>query len=395
MLHDTPLRKIHLEEARRLLADRGAPEGSQRPGAATGSAPIAAEPEYIPWGPPSPGGDQSCEVLAALGSVEIEYAHLRRDCGRIDGSSRGTILVEGEDAVDFLDRMLSQKLAGMQPGQAAMAFLVDRKGRIQADLLLACTRQGVLIDLDIHQVESTLQALEHFIFSEDVRLSNASNAWHRLGCHGPGAIEKFSGVEPLEVLETELGGVQVHVTRVDCIGSPGFVIFVPFDDAAAAWEGLDCGTVGWYAYNMARIEGGTPLCNVDFGPDTLPHETALVDQRVSFSKGCYPGQEIVARMEHLGKPKQILRGFRMESGALPVAGAQVFASGEGDLGTPIGVVTSSCLSPMLGSASIGFAMLRTALSEPGTHIRIHDEGDLHEGCTGPLRAGGDGLEANS
>ena len=395
MLHDTPLREHHRQEAHRLLGDRHAHEDSDRPGAATGSAPIELEPEYIPWGPPGPGGDQSCEVLATLGSVEIEYARLRRDCGRVDGSSRGTILVEGDDAVDFLDRMLSQKLAGMKPGQAATAFLVDRTGRIQSDLLLACTGVGVLVDLDIHQVESTVTALEAFIFSEDVRLIDASGAWHRIGCHGPDALQKFKDLEPLAVREQELGGVGVHVTRVDRIGGPGFDIFVPFENASAAWEGLECGTVGWYAYNMARIEGGTPLCNVDFGPGTLPHETGLVDERVSFSKGCYPGQEIVARMQHLGKPKQILRGFRMEGDALPVAGAQVFASGEGELGTPIGVVTSSCLSPMLGSASIGFAMMRTRASEPGTRVRIHDEGSQFDACIGPLQAVEDGKEPGS
>ena len=126
---------------------------------------------------------------------------------------------------------------------------------------------------------------------------------------------------------------------------------------------------------MARIEGGTPLFEIDFGPASLPHETGLIDRRVSFTKGCYLGQEIVARMNSLGKPKQIVRSFRMEANALPIEGAQVFSVGaEGSIGDEVGVVTSSTTSPMLGAACVGFATIRFAHAAAGTQLTIGAEG---------------------
>ena len=131
---------------------------------------------------------------------------------------------------------------------------------------------------------------------------------------------------------------EIFVMRDDTTGSVGLHLFVPRHRAEAVWTtllDLDATVgegkrrirpIGWYAFNIARIEAGTPLMNVDFGPPHLPHETGLLRQRVSFSTGCYPGQEVVARMENLGKPKQSLSGLRMTGEALPVAGDSVFPS---------------------------------------------------------------------
>lgn len=345
------------------------------------------EPEYLAWGPPDEAGGEASEILATLGSVEREYAHLRRERGRVDEAARGTIRVEGDDAADFLDRMLTQKLAGFGPGDAAATFLVDRKGRIQADLLLAGTPDGIFIDVDVHQVGEVVAILEGFLFAEDVRLEDVTARWHRLSVHGPGAPNLFEPLDSMHAATVEVDERPVHVVRRDRIGAPGFDLFVQIEDTVAVWEALDCGTVGWYAFNMARIEAGTPMCNIDFGPGSLPHETTLVPDHVSFTKGCYPGQEIVARMEHLGQPSQVLRGLQLQGDALPVAGSQVMDLLEdGTMGQPIGVVTSSTLSPMLGSSPIAMAMLRTKRSEPGTVVRVHDEGHPCDAMTGPLVA---------
>ena len=125
----------------------------------------------------------------------------------------------------------------------------------------------------------------------------------------------------------------------------------------------------------SRIEAGTPLFHVDFGSDNLPHETGILDARVSFRKGCYPGQEVVARMQSLGKPKQVLVALRIAEDALPTAGSPVFERGaDGEAGSPVGTVTSSTLAPMLGAASVAFAMVRTAHAQPGTVLSVPAEG---------------------
>lgn len=384
MLHDTPLKALLESEALRRTEQRMPDPNVHRPGAATGQPGDGAVAEFIPWGPPDEQGDVACEILATLGSVEVEYALLRRDRARFDAAMRGTIVVEGDDARDFMDRMLSQKFADLQPGMWASAFLVDRTGRLQGDLKVFDTGAFLLVDIDIHQAATIASTLEGFIFTEDVRVTDASDRWHRIEVHGPEAGTGFDPIEPMRGCAATIGGHGIHVLRHDRLGVPGYDLFVPIEHAVDVWTALDCGTTGWFAYNMARIEGGTPMCNIDFGPGTLPHETGLVPSRVSFNKGCYPGQEIVARLEHRGRPKQILRGLRMQGDTLPVAGSHVHPEGEESLGQPIGVVTSSTLSPMLGSTPIAFAMLRTDASEPGTTVRVHDEGDGGVGVTGPL-----------
>ena len=384
MLHESPLKSLLVAEAASRHADRSPVAGGQRPGAATGQPVEEAEAEFIPWGPPDERGDVACEILSTLGSVELEYAPIRRSLVRFDSSMRGTLTVEGDDARDFMDRMLTQKLKDLAPSKGACAFLVDRTGRLQADLKLLNLGDRLLVDVDIHQSAAVASTLEGFVFSEDVRIEEVSDRWHRIELHGPEAGSPFGDLEPMDGCTLQIAGRTVHVLRHDRLGVPGYDLFVPFEHAADVWSALDCTTTGWFAYNMARIEGGTPMCNIDFGPGTLPHETSLVSSRVNFNKGCYPGQEIVARLEHRGSPKQVLRGLRMRDDTLPVAGSQVFPAAEGVLGQPIGMVTSSCLSPMLGSTPIAFAMLRTKSSEPGATVRVHDEGEGGEAVIGPL-----------
>ena len=142
--------------------------------------------------------------------------------------------------------------------------------------------------------------------------------------------------------------------------------------------------MGWYAFNAARLEGGTPLFKIDFGPTNLPHETSLIDERVSFTKGCYPGQEVVARMHHLGQPKQRLCGFRMVQDVLPVAGAQIFAPDDDTLAAPVGLVTSSAMSPLGGAIPIGFAMIKRKAATVDARVRMHADGTPAEAIIGDL-----------
>jgi folate-binding protein YgfZ len=164
-------------------------------------------------------------------------------------------------------------------------------------------------------------------------------------------------------------------------------VFVPASGLGRVWDALvsqhdataggrrRARPAGWHAYNIARIEAGTPLHHVDFGTESLPHESGVIGERVSFRKGCYLGQEVVARMESLGKPKQRLVGLRIAEDALPVAGSPVFELGaDGAPGNPVGSITSSTLSPMLGASSVAFAMVRTAHAEPGTVLGVPAEG---------------------
>ena len=380
-----------------------------------GGAPV--EVEWMPYG--GPGSAEAAateppEIVAGYGLLELEYAAFRRGAAVVERSCRGTLAVRGADRIEFLNRMVTQELKGMAAGDVRSGFWLNRKGRIEADLTFAevpatgaadpsaeaMVDDGafMLVDLDVHDAARTVTSLSAFLFNEDVRVADETAAWGRLAVHGPEGATLLSNAgaddaslealnADLRCVRTQLAGVPAVLVRRDQCGSPGVEVFVPASGLARAWDALvsqhDATAVGrrrarpagWHAYNIARIEAGTPLHHVDFGTDSLPHESGVIGERVSFRKGCYLGQEVVARMESLGKPKQRLVGLRIAEDALPVAGSPVFELGpDGAPGNPVGSITSSTLSPMLGASSVAFAMVRTAHAEPGTVLGVPAEG---------------------
>lgn len=397
-LRESPLRErlrafAAAEHARRrssVLAGRGAE--------ATGAM-AAVEPDYLPYGPDGTEAIR-CEVLANLDSVEVEYAALRSAAGLLDANHRGTLVVRGPDRRDFLNRMVTADLKELPSGRAAEAFWLNRKGRIEADLLIAELGDRIVMDCDLHAAAATAESLGRFLVSEDASVSDETSLHHHLWLLGPRAgdlLAAASGVAPPAAggaAVVPLGGVEVTVIAVDWIGTRGFVLIAPREQVGAVWDAVLAQDgarrplvrpVGWLAFNVARIESGTPLFQIDFSGDSLPHETGVLARRVSFRKGCYLGQEIVARMESLGRPKQQLVGLRVDGRALPIAGGQVFAGGEDGLGEPIGTVTSSTISPLLGAAPIAFAMLRTSHADRGTRVRVAAEGEVHSAEVVDLR----------
>ncbi len=219
-------------------------------------------------------------------------------------------------------------------------------------------------------------------------LEDVTEKYHHIAVHGKHAIEVIASassdaqftIKNLQAKTISIDSIEVVVVRRDQTGEIGLELIIPRDDAASVYQSLlaeddnskkRIRPIGWFAFNTARIEAGTPLFNVDFAASNLPHETGIVDNRVSFTKGCYLGQEIVARMQSLGKPKRMLVGLRIKGDCLPGDGAQVFHPDNED--SSIGVVTSSTISPMLGAAPIAFAHIATAQAEIGNEVIVEAE----------------------
>lgn len=401
VLRESPLRAHHLGFLEREVARRQREVEAARGVEAVSRRPAAPEAEYLPYGPDSPGAIR-CEILSCLDSVELEYAALRRGAAVVDANHRGTLVVRGPERRSFLNRMVTAELKDLEPGVARRGFWLNRKGRIDADLLLAEIGDRIVADLDVHQASSAAASLSNYLISEECTVADESDRFHRLWLLGPLAAEALAAAtaSPEAVppaggaASLEIGGVACVAIASDLLGERGFEIAMPRDAAAAVWEALvdlplpggrRVRPAGWQAFNVARIEAGTPLFNIDFGTDAIPNETGILRERVSFTKGCYLGQEVVARLEHLGRPKRMLVGLRIRGDALPIAGGQVFAkSGEG-LGEIVGAVTSSTISPMLGAAPIALATVRIAEASAGTVLLVHADGVEAEAEVGPLR----------
>lgn len=342
--------------------------------------------EWRAFGPDDATPDSIRHIVGSYGPFEPEYAALRRASGLLESHHRGTLVVTGRDRLDFLNRMLTQELRSLTAGRCRESFWLNRKGRIDADMLVVETGDRTLIDLDWVAAAGACEALRHFLFAEEAVIEDHSSSTVRLSLHGPRAgdaleragCEGAAKLTPGEAIVGSIEGVAVTVARRDQCARPGFELFADAAQAPIIWEALAAASrpVGWDAYNTARIEGGTPLFRVDFGADSLPHETGVIATRVNFRKGCYLGQEIVARMESLGAPKQQVVAFRVQGDQGPIAGAQLRRPTE-PMATPIGVVTSSAGSPLAG-AILGFATVRSALAEAGTRLVAHAGGEAIE-----------------
>lgn len=416
MARRSPLHTAHLQAEALLLA--------YGPDSETPTSPAESVAEAI-TAQPAP----NIELVATFGELDLEYAALRKACVLLDQPHRGLIELTGPDRLDFLNRMLTQELKGLAPGQFRRSFWLNRKGRIDADLRVIQLQDRTLLELDAHAVARTLQGLAAYIITEDVTVKDLTESTHRLALHGPtaelllnqstrsgtpdlrSAEDPGSSPKPAHAINLNIASVDCIVFRDDTSGEPGYEFIVPAADAARVYQHLlETGTdpnqgtpealtdpathtpgsritlrqAGWHAYNIARIEAGTPLYNIDFGPTSLPAETGVLLDRVSFTKGCYLGQEIVARMHARGHPKQMLvalklaRQFNLTDSTprQPDSGAAVLRkeATESAPGDPVGAVTSSTTSPMLGAAAICFAQVKHDFATPGTELQVvtHD-----------------------
>ena len=366
------------------------------------------------------GADSGADVVATFGALESEYAAIRKGCVLVDLPQRATVIARGGDRLDFLNRMLTQELkpggAWIEPWSAVRSFWLNRKGRIDADVRCIELPKGVLgdepcmvFDVDVLSAPVLLATLGGYIIMEDVELEDAGQALHRFALHGPsssallGDCSKMAAdapdvrtLQPGQATMVEIAGAPVIVDRQDSTGEIGLELLVRAEHAEAVWDALakDARTdfghnndpetnahrlrlAGWHAYNIARLEAGWPLFHIDFSNTNLPAESGVLHDRVDFKKGCYLGQEVVARMHSLGHPKQMLLALRVEGNDdahQPEAGAAVRAVDDADAPV-IGGVTSAVRSPMLSDAVICFAQVKWKHHEPGTTLFV----DIWEG----------------
>lgn len=320
-------------------------------------------------------------MVLDYGAVEAEYAALRRGAGLVEWAQWGIVEVSGPDATALLDRLTTNALVPVAVGGWIATFLTNRKGRIEADIVAARTGAGWLLQLDVACVPQVLSRLEQVYFGEAVAFRERSDLIS-LGVHGPRAAAAL----------TEHGDVfgegDLRLER-PWLGSPGVELIVGSSTACALWdacvsaEASGVRAVGWSAANIARLEAGAPLFAIDFATENLPAETGMLESRVSFTKGCYPGQEVVARMKHLGAPKQVLVGLR-GGATVPQSGDAIREAGAVPEAPDIGAVTSSALSPMRGGEPIAFAMVKTAKAREGAVVEVMSEEGRESMTIGPL-----------
>jgi folate-binding protein YgfZ len=293
-------------------------------------------------------------VVSTLDTLASEYRVLTEGCGLVDRAGRGRLALTGADRRTFLHGQITSDVEGLEPGHGQYAALLTHKGKMLTDLrvldlgdelLLSCERTG-------------LQELFNMIRRYKLEMGE-------LSLIGPdarrvaGAAEL--GPEEHDNLRTEIGGHAVVLVATD-LGVDVFCAADDTDGVRAALIAAGATEVGEAAAELVRVESGRPRYGADIDESVIPQEAGLNDRAVSFTKGCYVGQETVARLFYRGKPNRHLRGLRLSAAVEPGTPLRL---GEKEVGR----VTSVAVSPVHGT--IGLALLRRE-AEPGSTL---DAGD--------------------
>ncbi|HYN01231.1 MAG TPA: glycine cleavage T C-terminal barrel domain-containing protein [Vicinamibacteria bacterium] len=291
-----------------------------------------------------------------LQDVAGEYAAAREGAALVDLPLRSLLEASGPARQKLLQGMLSNDVAGRAPGQGCRAALLNAKGAVQALLRVLVEKDVIVLETDLDRVGPVQQVLEHHRVAAPVRF--AARPTRVLALLGPGAEPLLSAVgidsspaSPEAHQVVAIAGHSLRLVRAGDLPGGGFVLHAAPETSTAVWEALRAAgarPVGRDALDALRVEALRPWYGSDVTAENLLHETGLVAECHSPAKGCYVGQEVVARLEARGgHVNKALRGLRLSAPA--TAGAAVTAEGR-----EIGRVTTAAVSPRLGPIALAY-----------------------------------------
>lgn len=297
--------------------------------------------------------------------LDAQYRQLREECGLLDRSERGKLIVSGSEAVEYLQGQLTNDVEALAPGEGQYAALLDRKGHMQADMrVLRISPEEIWIDTEPEALEAVLRHLEMYKIGREAAIAEVTPERAILSLIGPRGVEIASAAAlPEHSCEA--------VTRggIDCLAvgtSGGIDLIAKSADAPGLREALTAAgavEVDAEAAEVVRIEAGTPRFGAEMSNETMPAEAGIVERAVSFTKGCYIGQEPVARLHYKGRPNRHLRGLELSAPAEPSAALRL---GEKEVGR----IGSACISPARGP--IALAIVRREAG-PGAELVVGED----------------------
>ena len=310
-------------------------------------------------------------------TVQDGYRAIRERAAIGAVARRLQIAVSGQDRAAYLQGLLTNDIQSLTPGTGCYSAWLTPQGRMLTDLHVLESGGMVLLDVPAEALEATIQRLDQFIFTEDVQVGSMAESLTGVWLHGPrapGVLEQvLQGAHGLadwpEYRHTqfEFGGHPVSVVRISQIGVPGYCVYLEQSQEKAlvsALEAAGAAAVPAEAIDIARVEAGYPVFGVDMTDDTIPLEAGIEHRAISFTKGCYVGQEVIIRVLHRGHGRVARRLVALNiTGTTPTRGAKVY-SGDREIGT----VTSAANSPRSGAIALGY--LHRDFVAPGTAVEV-------------------------
>ncbi len=289
-----------------------------------------------------------------------EHAVLTTGCGLVDRSERGKLALTGGAAKEFLNGQVTNDVAALTPGTGCYAAFLTHKGKMLGDLRVLDVgppTHELLLDTERVALQALFDMVRRYSVGYDVQLHKRTLERALLSLVGPAARAVVAGVPANEHahVATSVGGADVRAIAT----AEGVDVLCPAGDADAVRAGLvDAGAVpvSEAAAEVARVEHGRPRYGLDMDDGTIPQEASLNDRAVSFTKGCYVGQETVARLHWKGKPNRHLRGLRLSA---PAAGGEELRLGE----KAVGRVGTAVVSPVHGPIALAIVRREAALGD--------------------------------
>lgn len=324
------------------------------------------------------------EVVADYGDTLAEYRALRETAGVLDLSCRSRICLVGTDRARYLHGQVTNEVKKLAPGTGTYAAITTAKGKMESDVNIFCLADELLLDFEPGLTEAISQRLEKFIVADDVQIVDAAPHYGLLTVQGPKAAEVVTALglietgmlpakpyDSVKASDAMLG--DIYLANLPRLGTTGFDLYVPNNSLGAVADKLIAAAkqaggraCGWTAFETVRIDAGIPRFGADMDGNTIPLEAGIESRAISYSKGCYIGQEVINRIHSVGHVNRELRGLRLAEAlpALPARGDKLFHDGK-----EVGMVTSTVRSPAL-NANIALGYVRREANQIGTDLTL-------------------------
>ena len=322
------------------------------------------------------------------GNPEEEQKAIRQAVGISDLSQRGRLRITGEDRATWLQSLISNDILSAKPGSGIYSSLLTHKGKMLTYFRAYPATDSIFIE-DVGDIgETTFQALRKFLlYGTKAKMENCTETWGLLLISGPQASRLINEACQIETnslsllgfLETELHGKQALILRTEETGEADFEILIEAEGIQPLWEHLftvgeplGLKPVGAQAREILRIEAGIPLAGSDLTEEIVPSEANLEGKAFSLNKGCYPGQEVVARMDTYGSVRRRMVGLLIKTATPPPPHSKILSEDR-----EVGWISSSIYSPTL-EASIALGFPLRDFTKPDTQLTVDIDGTGHQ-----------------
>jgi folate-binding protein YgfZ len=296
-------------------------------------------------------------------TADTGYRAITEACGLVDRSERGKLALTGSEAKSFLHGQVTNEVEGLEPGRGCYAAFLTHKGKMLGDLRILDFGDELLLDTERVALQELFNMIRRYKLGRDVELHKRTVQMGLLSLIGPHA-RRVAGADALGEAEhdnvrAEIGGEPVVLVATD-VGVDVFCAADATEPVRAALAAAGAEPVPEEAAEVLRVERGRPRYGVELDDSVIPQEAGLNERAVSFDKGCYVGQETVARLFYRGKPNRHLRGLRLSG---PAATGDALVLGE----KQVGGLATVAVSPVHGT--IALAIVRRE-APPGTTLAV-------------------------